>query len=209
MTNSRETREEPDILILHGMSKKLVDYLRDLFRGVGLTASSAIDLPSLSHSQEDKVDHYIKACRIPLVVVSFDESDPNSHRARPNVYDELARCLQLRRVDTIVLQEKRGAETVELPSNVHGKIVRIPFSQDSLHEMIPVLLTEISSRRLLTPQEGGKSVFQAGENLNTFLDSMDAIWDHEFDEAWEKVHQSDFMAESELAIALDTFFPAL
>lgn len=206
MSNATEARELPDILILHGLSNKLVDYLRALFSGVGLKANNAIGLPSLSLPQEDKVDHYIKECRVALVVVSFDESDPKSHRARPNVYDELARCLQSRRTDTIVLQEQRDTGAVELPSNVHGRIVLIPFSQNALHEMIPALLKEISSRRLLAPQEGGKGVFLAGATLNDFLDKMDEIWDHEFDDAWGRVHQSDFMAESELAIALDSFF---
>jgi hypothetical protein len=195
--------KHPDILLLHGLSKSLVTFLVSLFDGLGLGASSVLDLPSLSLPQQDKVDLYIEKARFIIVLATFDEESDTTKRARPNVYDELARCIKVRPQDFLVLREQRGGIDVELPSNVMGRVVIIPFRQERLRDMIPPLLKELRSRHLLTVT---RELTQSERILKDFIARMDYIWEHEFDDAWEKIHQSDYEAESQVAIALDKFF---
>ncbi|MBU6427319.1 hypothetical protein KGQ27_03770 [Patescibacteria group bacterium] len=195
-----------DVLILHGMSKNIVDYLKDLIGSLGLRAATVLDLPSHKKPQEQRVDYYIKDCLIPLVLVTFDESEKNTTKARPNVYDEMARCRQFKRSDTLVLQEMREGRLVELPSNVLGQLVTVQFDAALLHNLVPPLLTELRGRGLLL---GALTRRGAGENgglLGDFLERMDQLWEKEFDEAWDNLHRLDYDAERELALALDHFF---
>lgn len=191
---------ELDVLILHGRDPYLVEYLSKLFTSVGLRSSTAEALPSHQRHQEAKVDLYIQQCRIPVVLVTFDESN----RARPNVYDELARCRTLRPDDMIVLREERGGARVDVGSNTEGKFVEINFDTGQLHAMIPPLLVELKSRGLVSgsAESGPRDL---GNFLNAFLDKMDAIWE-QIDGAWNNVHRQDYEAENELTVRLDQFF---
>src|SRR5271156_6071620 len=136
-------QENVDILILHGMSKGIVEYLEKFFKSLGLRAETVLNLPSLKKEQEQKVNHYIKNCRLPLVLVTFDEGEENPTKARPNVYDEIARCRQHKRKDTLVLQEKKSGKLVQLPSNIEGRLVVIQFESKKLERLVISLLTEI------------------------------------------------------------------
>jgi len=210
-TKTRSPSRRPDlpavdVLILHGKSLSFVSYLLDLFKSIGIKAAKVMDLPSGRMAQEQKVSYYLKSCAIPLVVVTFDEDDPQSNRARPNVYDEMARCRNLRPADTLVLQEKRESTLVELASNVDGHLVVIQFQQDKLHLMIPRLLNEIRSRGLPLSSQTSEGTMRAGSTLNRFLDLMDSIWDNQFDVAWSKIDRRDYETERNFAETLDQFF---
>jgi hypothetical protein len=195
-----------DVLIFHGKSLSLVNYLVDLFRSMGVHAAKVMDLPSRKLTQERRVSYYLKRCGIPLVVATFDEDDLKSCKARPNVYDEIARCRELRPTDTLVLQERRGQSLVELASNVSGQLVIIEFEQEKLHLMIPRLLSEIRNRGLPAYSQTSEATVQAGSTLNDFLDLMDSLWDYQFDAAWAKIHRRDYEAERNFAETLDQFF---
>src|ERR1017187_3213475 len=198
--------EPVDILILHGKSVRLVAYLKEVLSSLGIRANTVLGLPSQRKVQEQRVEHYIKNCKIALILVTFDETEPNRNKARPNVYDEIARCRRLKKKDTIVLQERRGKRLVELGSNVHGQLVIIEFEQSKLHKMLPALITEIRDRGLLSFGTSAERKSEAGNILNRFLDRMDDLWDVEFDEAWDNVHRKDYQAERNFAILLDLFF---
>ncbi|HTS17220.1 MAG TPA: hypothetical protein VMP11_06570 [Verrucomicrobiae bacterium] len=206
MKPRKRNREKVDILILHGMTKQLVEDLEGLFKSLGISAATVIELPTLSKTQERKVDYYIQNCGTPLVLATFDESEPDSVKARPNVYDEIARCRRAKRKDTIVLQERRNGEAVEIPTNVVGQLVVIPFERDRLLVMFAALMRELKPRyqpRFASPAE---TTVGSARIVNAFLDDMDRLWDHEFDAAWDNVHRLDYTAESNFALALDDFF---
>jgi hypothetical protein len=205
-TETRQLLPHVDILILHGQSIDLVNYLISLFNSINIIAKNVLNLPSGKMDQERKVEYYLKTCGLPLVLVTFDEEYPTSNKARPNVYDEIARCRDLRPMDTIVLQEKRGPTLVELASNVSGQLVIIQFEQKKLHLMIPFFLNEIRSRGLLASSQTSDATVQAGSTLNDFLDVMDRLWDHQFDTAWATIHRRDYEAERNFAETLDQFF---
>jgi aspartate/methionine/tyrosine aminotransferase len=42
--------------------------------------------------------------------------------------------------------------------------------------------------------------------MDSFLDQMNDVWDHQFDDAWNSIHTSDYEAESALTETLDKFF---
>jgi len=195
-----------DVLILHGGSLHFVKYLISLFESIGVYASNVLDLPSGKMNQERKVDYYLKNCGIPLILVTFDEDNPTSNKARLNVYDEIARCRSLRRKDALVLQERRKSVLVELPSNVVGQLVVIQFDGDRFYLAIPALLNEIRSRGLISPIRSSETNFEAGSMLNSFMDKMDKLWDEQFDIAWKKIHRRDYDAERNFAEILDLFF---
>ena len=138
-----------DILILHGKAPALVKYLCDFFGAIGLSAHSAVELPSLGHAQEPKVDYYIERCGSPLVLATVDEDNGNANQPRQNVIDELARCRLLRGNDTVVLRELRGNLAVSLPSNVEGQVVVLPFQRERLDELATSLLREVASRHIV------------------------------------------------------------
>ena len=189
------------------MSKGLVDYLSSLIEALGISAGAVIDLPAAGKAQEAKVDYYIRNCKIPLVLVTFDEKRKGTTNARPNVYDEIARCRSLgKRRDTIVLQQVEGRRFVHLPSNVTGQMVVIQFDESHLHTMLPRLLVELRSRQLPRNRTAEEGTVEAGGILNEFLDKMDAIWEGEFDHAWRKIHRLNYGAESNFADTLDLFF---
>jgi hypothetical protein len=205
-SNSTTDPPPPDVLVLHGLSRELVDHLVSLLGSVGLRASSATDLPSLSKPQGEKVDYYIRNCGFPLVLVSADDQNPGSNRARPNVYDELARCRAHRRKDTLIIQEIRSGTPIELPSNVSGRFVVIQFDRTALHTLAPPLLSEIRSRHLVKVVAASETTVEAGGILNDFLDKMNDVWDNHFDEAWDEIHQHHYRAERNVALLLDQFF---
>jgi hypothetical protein len=206
MMSVREDTESVDILILHGLSSNLVSFLKDTLESLGLSAASPMQLPSLKLWQDAKVDQYITNCRVPIAIVSFDEEEPGSNKARPNVYDEIQRCRRLKKDDVILLQEFRGKLSVDLPSNLIGQMVVFPFDQTALHSLIPPLLRELRSRNLFAVKSLGATAFEAGDIMNSFLDEMNNTWDHDFDEAWESIHTSDYEAERNLTECLDKFF---
>lgn len=195
-----------DVLILHGKNLQLVDYLISLLDSIGIKASNVLNLPSGKMPQERKVTYYLKDCGLAIVLVSFDEDDPDSSTSRPNVYDEIARCRTLRRNDTLVLQESRDSKLVELPSNVLGQLVVIQYQDNKFHLAIPKILNEIRSRGLISSVHSSESTAEAGSILNVFLDKMDDLWDQQFDIAWKKIHRKDYVAERSFAEALDLFF---
>lgn len=193
--------------MLHGMGHNLVRYLKELFASLELVAEKVLDLPSLKMSQDRRVDYYIKSCGIPLVVVSFDETEKHTRKSRPNVYDEIARCTKLRKKDFIILRQRKGATAVELPSNIEGQVrTIIEYEAEKFERAIPRLLSEIKSRGFLTTRRETESRRNTGTVVNRFLDKMDRLWDAEFDAAWERIHTYDPDAESRLAIYLDKFF---
>jgi hypothetical protein len=192
-----------DVLILHGKNAELVNFMKEVFSSLGLKASTVLDLPSKGKNQDQRVEHYIKNCKVALVLATFDG---NTKTARPNVHDEIARCRQLKKHDTVVLQERVDTNLVELGSNVQGQLVIIEFEQKKLHRVFPRLLGEIRDRGLLSLNTPAEKKSEAGHILNRFLDDMDKLWDDEFDEAWDNVHRKDYRAERNFAILLDKFF---
>jgi hypothetical protein len=200
---SNNTEHEVDILILHGLSHNIVNYLEGLFNSLGIYSATVIELPSLRKGQGKKVDYYIKNCKIPLVLATYDEETKDHTRARPNIYDEITRCQKMRGKDTIILQEK----SVQLASNTIRDVRCIfPFERNKIHLMLPKLLTELKSRNLLFARGTGKKTMEVGKTLNDFLDGMDNLWDNEFDEAWEKIPRPYFDAERNFGETLDKFF---
>jgi hypothetical protein len=200
----------PDVIILHGMSIDLVTSLVELTSSLEIDASSIINLPSMKRPQEEKVDYYIGRCRIPLILVTQDElgKDP---KARPNVYDEIARCRKLKPKDAIVLQEKG----VELPSNVVGRLVVIPFEKNAFHKAIPQLIKEFSQRGLpktkakifgIQKLPSEELTSQSKQVLRDFVHEMDEMWEF-IDKAWNVVYRKNHThAESNVTTALDKFF---
>lgn len=197
------SRELPDILILHGLSRHLVDDVTSLCDSLGLRAAAVLDLPSQGKRQFVKVRYYIRSCRTRIVIASFDEQYKRGLRARPNLYEELGQCANKSR-DTLVLREKRGRRLVELPSNLEGQLVVINFQQDRFHEAYPSLIRELRSR-FATGRRTDRSVSET-RFLRDFMVEMDLLWDNELDLAWEKIHRQDYEAERDFAIALDRFF---
>jgi hypothetical protein len=128
-TSVKQDASSVDVLILHGLSIDLVKFLKDVLDSLGVSSDSPLDLASLGLSQDAKVNHYIKSCRLPLVIVSFDEEEPGSKKSRPNVYDEIQRCRRFKKEDVILLQELREGTSVVLPSNVVGQMVVIPLTK--------------------------------------------------------------------------------
>jgi hypothetical protein len=197
--------DNPEVLLIHGGNRELVAFFRQLFESLGISASSAMDEPSSGLAQEEKVQALIADCTLLFVILAFDDGDRASQGARPNVYDELTRCLA-RREATIVLQERRNAQLIELPSNVQGRVVAIEFDRSHLHDCIPPILREVTSRGMVFPRSSPQDSYTSGGILNRFLDEMDKLWDNEFDVAWNRIHQRDFKAETDVTIALDKFF---
>lgn len=194
------------ILILHGQSLELVNYLISLFGSMDISANNVLNLPSGKMNQERKVEYYLKNCGLPLVLVTYDENAPTSKQARPNVYDEIARCRVLRSSDALILQERRNSVPVELPSNVIGQIAVIQFDKERFCLVIPRLLNEIRSRGFISTIRSSGITLEAGSILNDFMDRMDKLWDEQFDRAWEKIHRRDYAAERNFAETLDMFF---
>jgi len=204
-TKNQRPLPDVDILILHGQSIDLVNYLISLLKSINITANNVLNLPSGKMDQERKVEYYLRDCGLPLVLVTFDEEDPTSNKARPNVYDELARCRSLRRKDILVLQERRKSTLVELPSNPVGLVI-IQFERDRFYLAIPQLLNEIHSRGFISPKRPSETTLEAGSTLNDFMDEMDKLWDKQFDIAWKKINWRDYAAERNFAETLDKYF---
>ena len=208
MTRGRPSSlSAPDVVILHGAHREIVDALSAILEAMGITAKPVLDLAAGGRRQEEKVNYYIRNSRIALVLLTFDPKDAPSRKARPNVYDEIARCRTLGKGrDTIVLQQQDKDRIAELPSNVAGQMVVLQFAAAQLHAVIPPLLRELKSRELPRRPEEDVRTVQAGGLLNRFLDKMDTIWEGEFDNAWPHIHRQDYEAESNFADTLDAFF---
>jgi hypothetical protein len=205
-SKKRQSLPQVGVLILHGGSIDLVNYLISLLGSINITANNVLNLPSGKMNQESKVEYYLKNCGLPLVLVTFDEDNPTSQRARPNVYDEIARCRSLRREEALILQERRSSVLVELPSNVVGHLVMVQFDRDRFYLAIPQILNEICSRGLIATFRSSETTLEAGSILNDFMDKMDKLWDEQFDIAWKKIHRRDYDAERNFAEVLDLFF---
>jgi hypothetical protein len=208
MKNKNKRAQPIDVLLLHGKDLSLVASFADLLTSLGLTTAKVIDLPSLGMDVDNRVDAYIKASRLKIAIASFDEDHKRATKSRPNVYDEITRCLKLSsRNDLIVLRETRAGTDVQLPSNVESKLgAIIPFERGRLELAIPKLIRDIISRGLpkhLRKQTDSDRTSTA--ILVLFMRKMDKLWD-DFTEAWNKVHASDADAESKLTIFLDKFF---
>jgi len=195
-----------DVLILHGGQIPLVKFLEHFFGAFGLVARSAIDLPSQAKAQKEKVTHYIESARLLLVLVTFNEEEPSARTARPNVYTELSEAESKRPASTIVLRETRDGQSVDLGSNLDGRLVLIPFALAALHEVTPALVGELKQRGFFESRSGPAESFEAGAILNGFLDEMDNIWDHEFDDAWDRIYLASPDHERDFATTLDQFF---
>ena len=203
---SKDTQEHVDILILHGMSLTLVEYLQTLFESLGLSAGNVQDQFSQRQPQDRKVDYYIKRCSTALVLATFDEAEPASVNARPNVYDEIARCRKIKPLETLILQEVKDGSSVNLPGNIEGQVVVIPFETRELQKMIPQLLRELKGRGLISRVRVVESKVGAANILSSFLDRMDSLWEEQFDDAWNNIHRKDYDAESNFSLVLDRFF---
>jgi hypothetical protein len=206
---NKDKRVPPiDVLLLHGKDLSLVASFTELFTSLGLTAAKVIDLPSLDLEVDERVDVYVKASRLKVVIASFDEDEKGATTSRPNVYDEITRCLILSSSSNLIaLRETREGKDVQLPSNIVRKLkVIIPFERGKLELAIPKLIREVISRglpaTLVNPTDSERSSTAV---LTLFMRKMDKLWD-DFTKAWNTVHSSDAEAESKLTIYLDLFF---
>ena len=144
----KESNLEVEILVLHGRSIEVVDYFIKLFKSLGISSCTVADLPSHSFRfLEEKVDYYIKECKVALVLATFDEEIKESTIARLNVYDEIGRCSPYKD-KTIILREEKDGKSVVLPSNIEG-ICFIPFEKKRIHVGLPALFTELRSKGFL------------------------------------------------------------
>lgn len=206
-----ETKVAPfDVLLLHGRDLPLVENLERILTSINLTAAKVIDLPTLDLELDDRVDAYIKASRLRIVIASFDETQAGTTSARPNVYDEITRSI-IRRSEgsLLVLYETKDGKEVQLPTNVQAKLLkaRIPFERANFILALPKLFREMSSRGLLKPSQKEFDPDRATSAiLISFMSKMDAIWEKELTVGWNKVHSTDANAVSKLTSHLDNFF---
>jgi hypothetical protein len=195
-----------DILICHGKDIEIVDDLIDLGKSIGFNTSNVLKLPSNKLPQNDRVNFAIANSHLVIVLVTFNQDEPTSSNARPNVYDELRISITIKPKDTIVLQElNSNGQKVNLQSNLEGKCVIIQFNRNQLHKMYPELLTEIRSRMSIDYENELSRKLKSGGVLNKFLDQMDKIWDNEFDRASDKIGK-DWDTENKFQTLLDEFF---
>jgi hypothetical protein len=199
-----------DVLLLHGRDLPLVETLEKILTSIGLTAFKVVDLPSHNLGLAERVNVYIKASRLRIVVASFDETQEAATMSRPNVYDEITRCLiKASKNSLLVLQETKNGKEVELPTNVGEELlkVRIPFERTNFAIAVPKLFREIKFRGLLKPSLKKSDPDRATATiLNPFMSKMDAIWEKELTVGWNKVHSTDANAVSKLTSHLDNFF---
>jgi hypothetical protein len=197
-----------DVIIVHGQSLDLVDDLKEFLSSLDLKADYGIALPPGGKPQFEKVRDAIRSSKIAVVLATFDEANPSSKQARPNVYDELTECHRVLKRNVLVLVEKKGDVSIELPSNLKGHLIELPFERTSFHRLYPLLVKELRERGMIFSARGADAptkVIQA-RSLNNFLDNMDKLWDNEFDEAWKLIRRGDYEAENEFANRLDVFF---
>lgn len=194
------------ILICHGKDQEIVEDLINLGKSIGLSTSNVINLPSKGLNQNDRVDYAITNSKLIIVLASFNEDEPDSLNARPNVYDELRLAYEKKTRDTIVLQEvDNNEQEVKLPTNLIGHCVIIQFKRRELHKMYPCLLAEIRSRMSIDYENDLSQKLKSGGVLNKFLDQMDRIWENEFDRASDKIGK-DWETENKFQTLLDEFF---
>lgn len=183
-----------------------MDYILEVIRSLGLTASNVEPLVASGLRQSQKVARYIALADVVLALVTFDKENPGGKSARPNLYNELQTSLLNKPDGTIVLREVKDSIPVDLGSNLEGQISEIRFSQGELYKAIPRLLVELRAQGLFRTDLPGESTFEAGSILNSFLDEMDKIWDFEFDVAWEQMMLTSRDHERDFATVLDEFF---
>jgi hypothetical protein len=197
-----------DVLIIHGQSLDLVDDLKGFLLSLGLKADYGIALPAGTKPQFAKVRSHIKSTKVALVLATFDESNPDSRQARPNVYDELSYCHRILKRNVLVLVERKDGVTVDLPSNLKGLLIELHFEQAKFHRLYTLLVKELRERGMIFSVRGADApakIVQA-RTLNSFLDKMDDLWDNEFDEAWKLIVRGDYESENEFANRLDRLF---
>lgn len=195
-----------DVLLLHGKSEELVRLFGEFFTSLGLSAGPVLATPSAGRSQEERVREAIKSCRLPVIVATFNEDEPQSASPRPNVIDDVRTCRELRGTDFVVLREARGGTKVSLASNTDGHLVVIEFSAASPLACAPQLNRELVARGLLRPVDPGPEVHVEGTILSGFVDAMDDLWEHHLDDAWNAVYRKDARAERALTNEIDKFF---
>lgn len=201
-------QKQLDILIIHGESLDLVEDLKAFLLSLGLKADYAIALPAGQKPQFAKVRSSIKSTKVALVLATFDESNPSSGQARPNVYDELSECHRVLKKNVIVLVERRDNKSVSLPSNLRGHLIELHFESPKFHRLYPLLVKELRERGMIFSSRSADApakILQA-RTLNGFLDKMDPLWDNEFDEAWKLVVRGDYDTENDFSNRLDQFF---
>lgn len=205
---SKHKQKTLDVLIIHGQSLDLVDDLKGFLLSLGLKADYAIALPAGTKLQYAKVRSLIKSTKVALVLATFDESNPDSLQARPNVYDELSECHRILKRNVLVLVEGKHGTSVRLPSNLKGHLIELPFEQSKFHRLYPLLVKELRERGMIFSVRGADApakIVQA-RTLTGFLDKMDDLWDNEFDEAWKLILRGDYESENEFANRLDQLF---
>lgn len=201
------TKGDGNILLLHGGSEGYVERFKEVFAGLGLPARVVLDDASNARTQRERVDEAIKSCRLPVVLATYNDANPGATTARPNVYDEIARCQTLGRDDVIVVLEVRDGKPVDLGSN-HQNIVALQFDfTDPLRGMTSIarFLHELRERRLFSPQDAGSDAHASGSVFNAFLGEMDDIWDNHLDAAWDYIHQQDYDSEQKITLENDKF----
>lgn len=189
-----------DVLILHGRDLDFCKKLIGVLDAVGLRAKRVEELPTVKKEQDRNVEHYIQSCGVPVVLVTFDEAERGSSKARANVYDELRRCRDLRKKDFVVLQEQKNGRLVDLPSNISGGLpTPIEFDRLKPYELLRDLFAAVSDSH-------HPFSLSTASVLRSFMDGMDQIWEQGFDKAWEIIHPRDTEAERNFGLALDKFF---
>jgi hypothetical protein len=175
---------------------------------LGLKTDYVLNLPAGGKPQHDKVISYIESTRLAIVLISFDDSDPSSTQARPNVYNELTDCHRILKGNVLVLLEQRRGTTVEMPSNLKGCLVELYFERERVHKSYPQIIKELTSLGLLFPLHPTHNDSKVLRNriVCTFLEKMDDLWINDFTRAWNSVYRTDQAAESDIAVGLDKFF---
>ena len=200
--------EITDVLVLHGMSLGLVNDIELFLRSLGLKAETVEEMASRGNPQDQKVSNAIENCRLALVLLTFDETEQDTSKARPNVYDEISTCKMKKPNDTILLREVKDSKKVTLPSNKEGTLVELTFEMNQLHKLYPQLIKELKGRNMVSSKIPLKSDMDFNSNtiLRGFLDKMDRVWEEEFDKASNEIYRGDYYTMNKFQLSLDRFF---
>ena len=117
---------DSQVIVLYGQEHDLVEDLKEFIGNLGLTVYTITEMGSGGKVKIDKVKEHISACRLAIVLATFDSKTKTSKQPRPNVIHELTLCLEYKADATVVLTENRGGKPVDLGSNIKGHYVELP-----------------------------------------------------------------------------------
>lgn len=198
-----------DIILLHGndnyVTSPIIEYLKESF---GFIVNTVENSPARGKSQNDKVRSYIKECKLPIVLATFDGSNQN---VRPNVANEIALCFELRQNDFLIIRERRNNSLAAIGSNIENQHPEIIFEKDDLSRLYIKLNREILALNLITKSSVKQnsdlnSIRKEANEISDFLDKMDRIWEDEFDIVADFIRRDDWKTEKEFQNKLDAFF---